>query len=355
MKRLSGVLLLTLILPGVTASSADTADDGSVEVGPFVVPLSDFITPRAKEVILKRESWAASGFTLPPPGSERTDIRTLRTACALQSKKMIARLERQYPVALEHKTIAGIPAEIVTPKAGVAARNVHRVLINLHGGGMIGKCPDGLVESIPIAGAGNFKVITIDYRLAPEFNFPAASEDVTAVFRELLKEYPAQNIGFYGCSAGGSLAGQATAWLLKEGLPHPGAIGVFCAGMTYGLNGDSAITSQFVQGDSPQPIVHLMTYLRGADRKDPMVSPALSLELLAKFPPVLFITATRDPALSSALFSHNQLAKAGIESQFYAWDGLWHSFLLDDLPEAGDANKIIVHFFDQYLGTEPKG
>jgi monoterpene epsilon-lactone hydrolase len=71
---------------------------------------------------------------------------------------------------------------------------------------------------------------------------------------------------------------------------------------------------------------------------------------LAKFPPVLFVTATRDMAMSGAIYSHNQLAKAGVESDLRVWDGLGHAFLIDDLPEAKDAINIIVHFFDQHLG-----
>jgi acetyl esterase/lipase len=57
-------------------------------------------------------------------------------------------------------------------------------------------------------------------------------------------------------------------------------------------------------------------------------------------------------AMSDAIYSHNQLAKAGVESDLRVWDGLWHSFILDDLPEAKDANDIIVHFFDEHLGRK---
>ena len=59
--------------------------------------------------------------------------------------------------------------------------------------------------------------------------FPAASEDIAAAYRALLKDHRPENIGLYGCSAGGTLAAQAVAWLQKEGLPRPGAIAMICS------------------------------------------------------------------------------------------------------------------------------
>jgi epsilon-lactone hydrolase len=96
-------------------------------------------------------------------------------------------------------------------------------LINLHEGGFVfGGRWGGQIESIPIAAVGKFKVMSVDYRMAPEHRFPAASGDVAAVYRELLNTYQPKNIGIYGCSACGLLTAQAVAWLQKEGLPPPG-------------------------------------------------------------------------------------------------------------------------------------
>src|SRR3546814_5596313 len=93
---------------------------------------------------------------------------------------------------------------------------------------------------MPIAAIGRIKVISVDYRQGPDFTFPAASEDVAAVYRELIKQYDPRNIGIYGCSAGGLLTAQSVAWLIDKKLPLPGAIAMLCEGGAYWTEGDSS-------------------------------------------------------------------------------------------------------------------
>src|SRR6185312_14600393 len=95
-------------------------------------------------------------------------------------------------------------------------------------------------ESIPIASIGKIKVISIDYRMAPEYTFPAASDDVVAVYRQLLKTYKPKNMGLYGCSAGGLLTAESISRFQKESLPLPAAIGMFCSGASYYQDGVSS-------------------------------------------------------------------------------------------------------------------
>jgi acetyl esterase/lipase len=348
------LLAVSLLLCAAAALSEDArVNPGSTAVPAMIVPPSSYLTARAKEVMITRDAWDLNGFTA-PSGDPNAPVESaeLQASCAAHSREIIdGRLQREYPATIEHKIIGGVPADVVIPSSGIAERNRNRVLINLHGGGFLGKCPDGLVEAMPIAGTGRIKVITVDYREAPEAKFPAASLDVAAVYRELLKSYPAENIGLYGCSAGGVLAGQATAWILTHRLPRPGAIGVLCAGLA-DWGGDSMYTSRFLPSNPTAGILHLMSYTKDIDTTDPTLYPASHPDVLAKFPPVLFVTATRDMAMSNAIYSHNQLAKVGVDSELRVWDGLWHSFILDDLPEAKDANRIIVNFFDRRLGRK---
>lgn len=94
-------------------------------------------------------------------------------------------------------------------------------------------------------------------------------------------------------------------------------------------------------------------YFSTADPKDPLVSPMDSPAVLAKFPPTLIITGTRDFALSGAIHTDLELTKAGADSELHVWEGLFHGFFYNaDIPESKDAFNIVVKFFDHHLGSE---
>jgi acetyl esterase/lipase len=264
------------------------------------------------------------------------------------------RMRRLYPVRVEQRTIAGVPTQVVTPAHGVDPTQQRRVLINLHGGAFLwGAGSGGLVESIPIASLGRIEVITVDYRQGPEHTFPAASEDVAAVYRALLKNYPARNIGIYGCSAGGFLTAESVAWFIAKKLPVPGAIGTFCGSVTE-LDGDSAYVAPVLNGEpAPRTLLKLadLPYFKGAKATDPLLFPANSPALLAQFPPTLLITGTRDFTMSSVIQSQRLLTAAGVDAELHVWDGMWHSFFSDpEMPESREAYQVIVDFFGRRLG-----
>jgi hypothetical protein len=55
--------------------------------------------------------------------------------------------------------------------------------------------------------------------------------------------------------------------------------------------------------------------------------------------------------LSSALYTHEQLVKLGVETELYVWEGLFHGFFYNaDIPESTDAFNVMIRFFDRHLG-----
>lgn len=263
----------------------------------------------------------------------------------------IEEARRLYPVSEQALEIDGVYTEVFEPATGVPAQNVGRLLINLHGGAFsMGARTEGQLESIPVASVAGMRVVSVDYRQGPEHRFPAASEDVATVYRHFLKSHDPQQIGIYGCSAGGLLTAEAVAWFDAHDLPQPGAIGIFCSGAgAFGL-GDSipiseALGTAFGAGE-------VMDYFENADWTDPLVAPVDHPDLLSRFPPTLVITSTRDMALSPAIVTHQRLVAAGVHTDLHVYEGLVHYFFADTgLPESRQVFDVIATFFDTWLAT----
>ncbi len=340
------LLILAAFLP--SASHAQTtvtiAPDGAVTVPSETIPVSSLLSPEAKAYVAQHlKDMQDPSATYAEKGIPRFMLPYL------------ARQKAMFPVAQQDTKLNGVHVVIFTPQSGISAANRHRVLINLHGGGFSGCWPGcSLLESIPIASTGGFKVVSVDYREAPEAHFPAASEDVAAVYTELLKTYPPASIGIYGCSAGGALTAMSVAWFQTHHLPRPGAVGIFCAGAG-GFSGGDASYITWPIGEArmanPQgPAVPPGGYFKDIDPNNPLIAPINDPAILAKFPPTLLITGTRDFALSNTLNTNLALTKAGVDSRLYVWDGLFHGFFYNPgIPESIDAYRIICNFFNRNL------
>ncbi|MFC3174120.1 alpha/beta hydrolase [Novosphingobium bradum] len=360
-------ILKTLLLIGCIAPPASLAfaqstvpvidGNATVRLPSVPIPFSELATPEAKAAYLRLMEENRVAATKP--------ARTIADQRAIEDAKLIPMKERQMQalaVSIDPQVIAGVQTDVITPKAGIAPRNRNRVLINLHGGGFTtGARFGGQVESIPVAWAGRIKVVTVDYRMAPEHRFPAASEDVVAVYRELLKTYRAENIGIFGCSAGGMLTGQTLAWFQTHGVPRPGAAGIFGSGSQIRGSGDSNYVAAPLMGWPMPPLppglnaTQYMPYFRGANPNDPVLSPIEHPEILSKFPPTLIVSGTRDIGLSPSLNLHAKLVDAGATAELHVWEAMTHcGFTEPDVPESRQAWKVMAQFFDRYLGTKRK-
>ena len=344
------VAALLLPLAGPTVAQTSTLPPPAVQVPSFVLPPSNQLSPEARAVLLRMKAATA-------PKTIEGDIAKQRAFYQRYNDDRLAEMRRRFRTRETHATMGGIGVDVVEPAAGIAPENARRVLINIHGGAfMWGAGSGALVEAIPIAAAMRVKVITVDYRLAPEHRYPAASEDVTAVYRELLKQYRPEDIGIYGCSAGGIIAAQATAWIAKQDLPRPGAIGTFC-GTGAPFSGDSPYIADPITGGAPLnapelPPVLPLAYMEGVPAGDPLAYPLQSDAEIKAMPPTLLLAGGRDFAVSALTLAHRRLAAAGVESELHLFDGLPHAFFVwPDMPESIEAYRLIASFFDRHLGA----
>lgn len=339
MKTLIGALCLAVGIPAVACAQ---------DVTGLALPPSNQLSEQARATLLRMRAESA-------PSSIGSDIGRQRAFYAAWNDRRLAEMRARFATRTRHETIAGVEVDWVEPTAGIAPRNRTRVLINVHGGAfMWGAGSGALVEAIPIAATMQVSVVTVDYRLAPEHRYPAASEDVTAVYRALTRRFRPENIGIYGCSAGGVITAQATAWIARHGLPRPGAIGTFCGtGAPY--SGDSPFISAALDGKplatSALPAALPVPYMAGVPVTDPLAYPLADPRATRAMPPTLLLAGGRDFAVSALTLANRRLAAAGVPSELQLFDGLPHAFFMwPDMPESIEAYRIIARFFDEHLG-----
>jgi len=324
--------------------AGDTAKfdaDGTAHIT-RVIPMPSTISPEAQQ-------WLQS-LTLKKSPSQTLAER--RASTDKWREEDSAEAKKRFPVNVEEKNISGVRTDIITT-ANFPEQNHSRVLINLRGGGF-NSDSGSLIEAIPIASLAGIRVVSVYYRLAPENPFPAAVEDVVAVYKELLKEYKPGSIGIFGTSAGAILTGEVAVKLRQLGLPLPGALGMFSTLADFSRAGDSVslFTLDGLPGELAPPDPNRGhpndEYPGKTDRKDPVLSPLYAD--LHGFPPSLLITNTRDLLLSDTAIFHRALMRSGVDAQLLVYEALPHAFWYHfQLPETQQTLDAMARFFDQKL------
>jgi|EndMetStandDraft_5_1072996.scaffolds.fasta_scaffold35664_2 acetyl esterase/lipase len=333
-------LLATGACPAVTFAS-----NGSAHIVDLRIPIPKTISYEAQEM-LKARAAAANPSTDPTQ-----KIGVLRAAYADHLAALTEQLLRTYSVTAKKQSLAGVPVTLVTP-TNARADLTDRLLINVHGGAFfLGQ--SSIQEAIPIAARTGITVLAIDYQLAPEAPFPAAVNDIVAVYRELLKTYRPQHLALYGSSAGAIISAEATVRARQLGMPSPAALGFFSGTVDFARPGDSeAFFSDGGLAPTVLPIaVTANLYLANHSTIDPVVSPAYAD--VKGFPPVLLMCGSRDFFLSGTLNFHRQLLRAGVSAELVVFDAMPHVHWENpDLPESREALDIQARFLAAKVGGE---
>lgn len=260
-----------------------------------------------------------------------------------------------FTVDVKAEVIGGVKTHLVAPKT-LPEKNQNRLLLYVHGGGYILNGGEGSVpEAMAMAHYGQINVISIDYRMLPDHPFPAGLEDVIAVYKEVLKKYKPENIGFFGTSAGSGLTAAAMLKLRDLNLPQPAVIGLGTPFMDITKTGDSYYTNQDIDNflvtyDGLLKSIAKL-YAGSYDMKDPLISPIYG-DFAKGFPPTILTSGTRDLFLSNTVRTHQKLREAGVEAYLQVFEGCSHAFYLQvlDSPESKQAYQEMVLFFEKYLG-----
>lgn len=241
-----------------------------------------------------------------------------------------------YPaVRLSEFSVEAEPAPIRCELYSPPGKNKSRpMLIYLHGGGFtVGQATDTAYITSRLAVENDLLVVSVNYRLAPEWPFPAGMDDSLAVLK-WMRERGAELGGDPSCivaagdSAGANMAAALPLKARHEGVRPPEALLLMCP-----------ITDFFFERHpsferlAPIGIVYDLAFagfirgayvLRHADWEHPHVSPAFGD--LASYPPTVIVSGTADPLIDDNREFARRLKAAGREVEHFVKDHMPHGY-----------------------------
>jgi len=265
-----------------------------------------------------RDAWRTMFAALPP----------LEMACEL------AELE-----------VAGRPALLLTPATATSS-----MLVWLHGGGWVIGAPDlSLGETDSLANLAHTKVISLDYRMAPEHPFPAAYDDSIAAVQWVIDHadelgIDPQRVVVGGDSAGGNLA---AAVAQHFGSQLRGQLLVYPA---VDLTRVSSAATQYAEGyllNSATMNWFAEQYLGNINRRDSRISPMLADDaVFASLAPAHVVIAEYDPLRDDGFDYAEKLRQHGVAVTVDHHDDQMHGFfsLPSVLPGAQKAIATAAEF-----------
>ena len=265
----------------------------------------------------------------------QADVPTLRASF----NELMAHIPVPDDVQQSPTTIGGVGAIEVT----VRGADADRVILYFHGGVyVIGTA----AATVPLVGdlarRTGTRVITLDYRLAPEHPYPAAVADAQDAYQGLLEQgVDAGQIALAGESAGGGLAVATLLALRDADIPLPSCAFLMSPYADLTLSGDSIADREAVDRTlTPEGLrLRIPDYVAGADASDPLISPVFAD--LTGLPPLLIQVGSNEILLSDALRLAERAAMADVTVTLDVTDSVPHVFqafaaMLDEADAALD-------------------
>lgn len=224
-------------------------------------------------------------------------------------------------------------------------------ILYCHGGGYTsGNLGYSKVLASKMTQCTGFDVLAFDYRLAPEFPYPAALEDAEAVWDYLMHlGYGAGDIVIAGDSAGGNMALALCHKLKAEERMLPGALllmspwtDMTCSGKSYEERADidPMLTKEYITTVGK-------AYAGEADLSSPLLSPLFGD--FKGFPPTLIQVGSHEILHSDSEMLCEKMKQAGVSCRLEVWEDMWHVFQMFPLKKSTYALDCMAHFLLEEL------
>ena len=304
---------------------------------PTEYPIPGYLSEQAQVVL------AAPMRTGVEPALDDTDgwLRLAEGADA-QIRHEFSQVE--LPVSTELTTVAGVPVYVLR-SSELEVDDASPLFIDIHGGALL--MAGGDVTPLVCARdavATGMLTWAVDYRMPPLHPYPAALDDLMAVYRAALDVRSAKDIVVGGGSAGGNLAAALTLRIIAEGLPAPGLLVLLSPEVDLTESGDTFHTLAAVSTIGSMMTINRL-YAAGADLADPYLSPLFGD--VTGFPPTFIQSGTRDLFLSNSARMHRKLREAGVDAELHVFEAMPHGGF-PGAPEDQEVYTELRRFVDKH-------
>ena len=265
-------------------------------------------------------------------------------------------LRRRYAVSAAE--FGPVPPDVVVERAQlgqvkgewvrISGADPQRLLLYFHGGGYISGSPESHRSLVAkLCRVGGAAALSLDYRLGPEFPFPAGLRDAVDAYRFLIaKAYPPESVVLAGDGAGGGLAVATMMAIRNGGLPMPAALVAMSPWADLTLSGWSIM--QNAENDSTMSwdllFVSARHYLKGANPADPYASPVFGS--MRDFPPIMIHAGSREILKDDASRLGELAAASNVPVSVEVYDGMGHLFQASAASQDG---KVSLHRLGQFI------
>ncbi len=267
---------------------------------------------------------------------------TLMTPRATGPRAPLSRSARAV-LTVERVDLLSVKAERYCPKTTPSG-----TILWFHGGGFVAGSV-GLERRVAAAraAASNCDTYSVDYRLAPQYPFPAALEDAVLAYRAVLDRGadPSTTI-LTGGSAGACLALGTLLKIRELGLPQPAGAVLLWPYADFTFSGETIQTNAEIDMVPIRDLSHVWgpAYVGTADPADPLVSPALAD--LTGLPPLLIIAGGAESLLSCAERIAANARRDGVDARLTVYPEKVHGWMI--LPKLPATTQAIEEI-DQWI------
>jgi len=274
-----------------------------------------------------------------------------------EQRKIFDKMMTEHPLPKDVITKPGTLNGVKVLNIDIVGAKSDDVILYLHGGAYaIGTAATTADLASNIVRLSGVRAVSVDYRLAPEFPYPAAVEDAVAAYKGLLDNgTPASNIAMVGESAGGGLVLATLLSLKSAGLPQPSSAVLMSPWADLTLSGESMKTKAAVDPALTPAGLRLRAsdYVADNDASDPLISPVFAD--LTGLPRLLIQVGSREILLDDAMRIATQAENADVAVTLEVTPDVPHVFpsFAAILDEGDSALKSSARFLRSNLDPKP--